>query len=362
MEKIRQFNTSGYIWETNNISIEGGEVKEISLDNSKPNMFVLQNPNAVDINISLSHIPTLYNYEFQVKANTTDTFGRPSSTTKVYLFNTGSTTANVKLFSVNDTFDMNILKNTNVSIDGATVRVEDNGVIKGFQAGVSLPAGTNTIGKVGLENSVSNTLTQINSRQETMLTSLDTTKSNVENINTSIGNIKTNTDNMLLDNDTIINLLNDVKTNTANIGTGSGGSSGSGTDLTTVETKLASLETKIASLETIANDNLTQNSAINSKLLGIKLTNYTLGNPQDKTCVYGNNATSFSYTATANETIHFNWFMNDGGLGTFAINDTQILTVMAGEQLNELEIQLNTDDVLTFTATEPMFRYKYFVY
>ena len=170
MEKLRQFNTSGYIWETNNISIEGGEVKEISLDNSKPNMFVLQNANPVDINISLSHIPTLYNYEFQVKANTTDTFGRPSSTTKVYLFNTGSVTANVKLFSVNDTFDMNILKNTNVNIDGATVTVEDNGVIKGFQAGVSLPSGTNTIGKVGLENSVSNTLNTINSNLNTQKT------------------------------------------------------------------------------------------------------------------------------------------------------------------------------------------------
>ena len=162
MEKLRQFNTSGYIWETNNITIEGGEVKEISLDNSKPNMFVLQNANPVDINISLSHIPTLYNYEFQVKANTTDTFGRPSSTTKVYLFNTGSVTANVKLFSVNDTFDMNILKNTNVNIDGATVTVEDNGVIKGFQAGVSLPSGSNTIGKVELGNNVSNTLSTIN--------------------------------------------------------------------------------------------------------------------------------------------------------------------------------------------------------
>ena len=182
MEKLRQFNTSGYIWETNNISIEGGEVKEISLDNSKPNMFVLQNANPVDINISLSHIPTLYNYEFQVKANTTDTFGRPSSTTKVYLFNTGSTTANVKLFSVNDTFDMNILKNTNVNIDGATVTVEDNGVIKGFQAGVSLPSGNNTIGKVGLENSVSNTLNSIN-------TNLNTHKTTTSNINDNSLNI-----------------------------------------------------------------------------------------------------------------------------------------------------------------------------
>ena len=184
MEKLRQFNTSGYIWETNNITIEGGEVKEISLDNSKPNMFVLQNANPVDINISLSHIPTLYNYEFQVKANTTDTFGRPSSTTKVYLFNTGSVTANVKLFSVNDTFDMNILKNTNVNIDGATVTVEDNGVIKGFQAGVSLPSGNNTIGKVGLENSVSNAISQINNN-------LSTQKTNTENINSTT--LSTNT-------------------------------------------------------------------------------------------------------------------------------------------------------------------------
>ena len=189
MEKLRQFNTSGYIWETNNISIEGGEVKEISLDNSKPNMFVLQNANPVDINISLSHIPTLYNYEFQVKANTTDTFGRPSSTTKVYLFNTGSTTANVKLFSVNDTFDMNILKNTNVNIDGATVTVEDNGVIKGFQAGVSLPSGNNKIGKVGLEDSVSDTLTQIN-------TNLNTHKTTTANINSTTLSTNTNIKNI----------------------------------------------------------------------------------------------------------------------------------------------------------------------
>ena len=189
MEKLRQFNTSGYIWETNNISIEGGEVKEISLDNSKPNMFVLQNANPVDINISLSHIPTLYNYEFQVKANTTDTFGRPSSTTKVYLFNTGSTTANVKLFSVNDTFDMNILKNTNVNIDGATVTVEDNGVIKGFQAGVSLPSGNNKIGKVGLDTNEYKFLEQVKTNLYTQMTTTASILGDTNNITTNSFNI-----------------------------------------------------------------------------------------------------------------------------------------------------------------------------
>ena len=288
MEKIRQFNTSGYIWETNNISIEGGEVKEISLDNSKPNMFVLQNANPVDINISLSHIPTLYNYEFQVKANTTDTFGRPSSTTKVYLFNTGSVTANVKLFSVNDTFDMNILKNTNVNIDGATVTVEDNGVIKGFQAGVSLPAGTNTIGKVGLENSVSNTLNTIN------------------------------------------NNLSTQKTATANI---------------------YSDTTEISS-----------NSLNIARVLGVS-----------KGCSieYKNNVNSLNINNndTSTKIVHFSYLFNDNCDIDIKVGSNTLLTVLAGEQLGDLEFEIPSNQILnivkgaTATAEDTVnIRCKYYTY
>ena len=263
MEKLRQFNTSGYIWETNNISIEGGEVKEISLDNSKPNMFVLQNANPVDINISLSHIPTLYNYEFQVKANTTDTFGRPSSTTKVYLFNTGSTTANVKLFSVNDTFDMNILKNTNVNIDGATVTVEDNGVIKGFQAGVSLPSGNNKIGKVGLEDSVSNTINQINTN------------------------------------------LNTHKTTTANI-----------------------------------NDN----SLNIARVLGVS---------KGCTVEYKNNVSSLNINNndTSSKIVHFTYLFNDKCDVDIKVGSNTLLTVLAGEQLGDLEIEIPASQSLTIVKS-----------
>ena len=288
MEKLRQFNTSGYIWETNNITIEGGEVKEISLDNSKPNMFVLQNANPVDINISLSHIPTLYNYEFQVKANTTDTFGRPSSTTKVYLFNTGSITANVKLFSVNDTFDMNILKNTNVNIDGASVTVEDNGIIKGFQAGVSLPAGTNTIGKVGLENSVSNTLTQINNN-------LSEEKTNTDNIFSSLINIT----------DKILNI---------------------------------------------------------SKVLGIG---------QGCNIEYKNNVSELTISNSNSTTniIHFSYLLNDGCDIDIKIGSNTLLTVIAGEQLGDIEFELSGNSTMsivkssTATAEETIYiRCKYYRY
>ena len=270
MEKLRQFNTSGYIWETNNISIEGGEVKEISLDNSKPNMFVLQNANPVDINISLSHIPTLYNYEFQVKANTTDTFGRPSSTTKVYLFNTGSVTANVKLFSVNDTFDMNILKNTNVNIDGATVTVEDNGVIKGFQAGVSLPAGTNTIGKVGLESSVSNTITEINTN------------------------------------------LNTHKTTTANI--------------------------------------YSDTTAISSNSLNIAR---VLGVSKGCSVVYKNKVSDLTINNTNSSTtiVHFSYLFNDNCDVDIIVGNVTKLTVMGGEQLGDLEIEIPTNQNLTIVKS-----------
>ena len=288
MEKLRQFNTSGYIWETNNISIEGGEVKEISLDNSKPNMFVLQNANPVDINISLSHIPTLYNYEFQVKANTTDTFGRPSSTTKVYLFNTGSVTANVKLFSVNDTFDMNILKNTNVNIDGATVTVEDNGVIKGFQAGVSLPAGTNTIGKVGLETNVSNTINTINSN------------------------------------------LNTQKTATANIYS----------DTTTISS----------------------NSLNIARVLGVN---------KGCTVTYKNNVSELTINNSSSTTniIHFSYLFNDMCDIDIKVGNNTLLTVQAGEQLGDLEIEIAGNQNLTIvksstaTAEDTVnIRCKYYTY
>ena len=270
MEKLRQFNTSGYIWETNNISIEGGEVKEISLDNSKPNMFVLQNANPVDINISLSHIPTLYNYEFQVKANTTDTFGRPSSTTKVYLFNTGSVTANVKLFSVNDTFDMNILKNTNVNIDGATVTVEDNGVIKGFQAGVSLPAGTNTIGKVGLESSLNNT---------------------INTINTNLSAQKTATANIYSDTTTI-------SSNSLNIARVLGVNKGC-----TIEYK-----NKVDSL--------------------------TINNSNSSTSI-----------------VHFSYLFNDNCDVDIKVGSNTLLTVLAGEQLGDLEFEIPASQNLTIVKS-----------
>ena len=270
MEKLRQFNTSGYISEPNNISIEGGEVKELSLDNSKPNMFVLQNANPVDINISLSHIPTLYNYEFQVKANTTDTFGRPSSTTKVYLFNTGSVTANVKLFSVNDTFDMNILKNTNVNIDGATVTVEDNGVIKGFQAGVSLPAGTNTIGKVGLESSLNNTINQINTN------------------------------------------LNTHKTTTANI--------------------------------------YSDTTAISSNSLNIAR---VLGVSKGCSVVYKNKVSDLTINNTNSSTtiVHFSYLFNDNCDVDIIVGNVTKLTVMGGEQLGDLEIEIPANQTLTIVKS-----------
>ena len=288
MEKLRQFNTSGYIWETNNISIEGGEVKEISLDNSKPNMFVLQNANPVDINISLSHIPTLYNYEFQVKANTTDTFGRPSSTTKVYLFNTGSVTANVKLFSVNDTFDMNILKNTNVNIDGATVTVEDNGVIKGFQAGVSLPSGTNTIGKVGLESTVNNAINQIN-------TNLSTQKTNTENIS-----------------------------------------------------------------------NITQAIAITLSYIG-----RAMGINDQSNINYKNNSNNLTINNTSNSTkiVHFNYLFNDNCDVDIIVGNVTKLSIMKGEQLGDLEIEIPGNQTLTVVKSSTAsaedtvnIRCKYFTY
>ena len=363
-EVLRQFQNLSS-WREQTVTIKAEETKEVDFNDTQPNMFILQNPNSATLKVSIDSIPRENFYEFNVDKNSVKSFGKPTGTRKIYVLNTSSSDVLIRVFSINDKFDMNVVKDLIPSIEETTLKTD--GIVKGFSSGVSLPSGNNTIGTVNVESQVKTALTSITSRQATMLTALDTTK-------TKATNIENNTSDMLLDNDTIIDLLGDIKTNTAGGSSGSGGSSGYGTDLTNVENKLDTIQTALNTIKSGVSDNLSQNTEINSKLLGIrnnteyisvnaiKLTNYILGSPQDKTPVYGNNVTSFSYTATANETIHFNWFMNDGGLGTSATNDTQILTVMAGEQLNELEIQLNADDVLTFTATDPMFRYKYFVY
>ena len=142
-----QFKTGGgYIpWAHQEVRIAGNTLATIHFDSTKPNMFMLQNPNSTVIHVGISRIPTATNYEFKIEANSSATFGRPSQTDVVYLLNKGNTDVVVSLFSINDKFDMAILQSLNVDLSKSPVF---DGIINGFGVGTSLPSGNNKIGSV----------------------------------------------------------------------------------------------------------------------------------------------------------------------------------------------------------------------
>lgn len=149
---IQQFKNLSS-WREDILTIKGGEVFTLDFNDTTPNMFVVQNPNPVSLKISISSYPRTDSYEYKVDGNMTETMGRPISTNKIHILNDGSTDAVVRVYSINDTFDVQILKNMTVALNNATV--ETDGIIRGFSSGVSLPSGSNSIGNVGFNDTAS---------------------------------------------------------------------------------------------------------------------------------------------------------------------------------------------------------------
>lgn len=178
---MRQFNNLS-TWREETVVVKGKECFDLNFRDTTPNMFVIQNPNNAELFISISKIPTSKNYEFKVGKNCTDTLGRPTPTNRIYILNNADIDATIKVFSVMDTFDMNILKNFAVSLDSGEMQMD--GVVKGFDSDVSLPAGNNFMGYVGLS---------------------DSERQSFADMITSLSNIKTDTNNMLAIKNNVVN-------------------------------------------------------------------------------------------------------------------------------------------------------------
>ena len=171
---IQQFKNLSS-WREDILNIKGGEVVTLDFNDTTPNMFVVQNPNPVSLKISISSYPRTDSYEYKVDGNMTETMGRPISTNKIHILNDGSTDAVVRVYSINDTFDVQILKNMTVALNNATV--ETDGLIRGFSSGVSLPSGSNSIGNVGFNDtanvSIQNILENLNTLSDNSLSLKD---------------------------------------------------------------------------------------------------------------------------------------------------------------------------------------------
>ena len=300
MEKLKQFKQSSS-WREDSVTVKAGSVAELDFIDTTPNMFICQNTTPMKIHISISSIPTLTNYEFAIDKNTVGTFGRPVPARKIYLYNTGSGDATVKIFSVHDNFDMNVLKNISMKLEGEGMSIETDGIVKGFQAGVSLPAGNNKIGIVELD--------------EKDVALIQTIGENVDNIDSNVGAMMINVASNLSNTNKIAEDVAEIVTALSSGGAGA-------------DTRLY----------------------------------YINGDSYDKEPVYLNKVDSISYTATDSSTIYFNYLLNDGADVDIKINDTSVLTVYSGEQITDISFNLNSTDTITVSGEGANIRAKYYVY
>lgn len=135
-------------WRTEDVHIPAYALKTVSFLDSTPNMFYAQNPNDVDLKVGITSIPSDHSYEFIIGSNSVKTFGRPTPANQVYFLNNSGKDISIKLFSIYGEFDLSILQETKVDLNGASFGGFD-GIIRGFKA--PLPSGSNMIGKVSFD-------------------------------------------------------------------------------------------------------------------------------------------------------------------------------------------------------------------
>ena len=143
--QFKQFSS----WREQTVVCSAG-VTDIDFIDSKPNQFIIQNITNTKLYIGISKIPSEKNYELCVEKNSTETWGRPTPTGKLFVYNPTNTEVTIKVFSVYNDFDMNVLKSMKVSF--GDVEVTTDGIVKAFGDDVSLPSGDNKLGKVEITN------------------------------------------------------------------------------------------------------------------------------------------------------------------------------------------------------------------
>ena len=183
----------------------------ITLDylDTSPNYFRVYNTAATIIYGGTSHIPSENQHDFQIPPSGAKMYTEPVNRKKLYLYNPSGSPAEVVVLSFATEFDPLALIMS--EMDFADITLKSESMISGFESslpeGVNhignvtiskpLPAGTNLIGSVGLQDSVTNILEAIKNGQKDYQSTLDVIKGNqkdyaqvLADILTAIGDIE----------------------------------------------------------------------------------------------------------------------------------------------------------------------------
>ena len=356
---IQQFNNLSS-WRKEEIKIKQHELYTLNYRDTMPNIFVVVNPNVAILKIGITNLPRTGSFEFKVDYNSTETVGRPIGTHNLYILNDSSKDVTVTVFSIEQDFDPQILKNLNVNLQD--YEIQTSALISGFKAGVAMP----------IES-------EVKDNQQEIISSIANLKS------VHLGNIQTAINALVKENtftgktDSILSKLDTLISGQSSGGGGGSETSYDDTELLALLTEWknaqgwTNLAAKLSSFDSQLSEILTTIQSDESNTLELHKNMKKLLNAltvfEDDTvsgsgaATYLNNVTSFSFTASKKCKIHFGWLFYDGGTtANLKIGNTEVLTIMKDERLTDIELELAQGDVVTITSTEPLYRIKYWTY
>lgn len=102
---------------------------------TSPNMFYIYNYSISDLYCGLNTVPTPYQKEYVVNGTSSLVIGKPTSVSALCLYNPSQDrTLDIYITSVEDEFDLNVMKSYNVQIEGEVVSEQiREGLVNGFQ-------------------------------------------------------------------------------------------------------------------------------------------------------------------------------------------------------------------------------------
>ena len=330
---LRQFpNISS--WRERDVMIAPRETKTIDYLDTNPNQFVIINPNQAILKVGISNIPRPDNYERIIEYNTTETFGRPSGTSKLYILNDSDLHISIKVFSINEPFNIEILKNMNVNLSDYVI--ESNSEISGVKAGVVLPV-------------------RMDETNGEKFTDMQTALNDLVNPSPLAG-----TTNLYA----LLKVLESIRDKEMTLNGDGITINGVATDMTATNGKLGDINQILNQIKTLHDTyygTVAESTALVAGLLNAIIPLVLNTNTEyEPTPIYLNNSNAFEHTATTeNHIVHFSWLFNDGGDTDVYINDTVVFTMLDGENFSDMNFKLSKGDVIRFESENPSYRIKY---
>lgn len=138
----------------NTLTLPARSVMSFDFTTNQPNYFRLQNRGGARVYCSTGSMPTSNNYDFFVDGEKVRLFAQPTASNRLYVFNPSGDEIEVVCVSFFADFDPLTYALSDIEVTVPST-IESTSIISGFNA--ALPAGSNKIGSVDVENLINYT-------------------------------------------------------------------------------------------------------------------------------------------------------------------------------------------------------------